>query len=72
MINLTEMEMLGLYVLLRRHEKDLDSNTAGIKHKIEELLFDLLTIDELENLEQSYVLEGRTLMERLKHKGDTA
>ena len=66
MIQLSAIEMLSVYMLLRRYEKDLDSIMTGAKNKIEEQLFDLLTIDQLENIEHLYALHGKKLVEILK------
>ena len=66
MIELSTCEMLSIYVLLRRCEKDLDSIMTAAKNKIEEHLFNLLTIDQFENLEQLYALHGKKLVEILK------
>lgn len=46
--------MVGLYLLLREHEEELDTNTLGVLNTLERVLFHHLSIDEMEELEESY------------------
>ena len=49
-VELTEREMHGLYVLLKTHEMELEQPMAGLLFKVEKILYERLTIEELENI----------------------
>ena len=46
--------VVGLYLFLREHEEELDTNTLGVLNTLERVLFHQLSIDEMERLEESY------------------
>ena len=46
--------VVGLYLFLREHEEELDTNTLGVLNTLERVLFHHLSIDEMEGLEESY------------------
>jgi len=49
-IDLSEGEAAELYVLLKPREGDLAAPLAELLHRIEKLLYQKLTIDEMERL----------------------
>ena len=46
--------VVALYLFLREHEEELDTNTLGVLNTLERVLFHHLSIDEMEGLEESY------------------
>ncbi len=46
--------VVGLYLFLREHEEELDTNTLGVLNTLERVLFHHLSIDEMESLHESY------------------
>ena len=64
MFGLSGKELIGVYLLLRRHEKDFDMVFSQLFLRIESCLYDHLSIEELEHIEEIYaqdidVLTGR-------------
>ncbi|MFO7782410.1 MAG: hypothetical protein R6W94_12385 [Spirochaetia bacterium] len=53
-IRLGGKPVVGLYLFLREHEEELDTNTLGVLNTLERVLFHHLSIDEMERLEESY------------------
>ncbi|NBF38990.1 MAG: hypothetical protein GVY14_01105 [Spirochaetes bacterium] len=53
-VRLAGKPVVGLYLFLRKHEEELDTNTLGVLNTLERELFHHLSIDEMEGLEQSY------------------
>ncbi|MFO8064334.1 MAG: hypothetical protein ACQETQ_00345 [Spirochaetota bacterium] len=51
----TGKTVVGLYLFLRRHEEELDTNTLGALHELERELFEHLSIEEMERLEDDYL-----------------
>jgi hypothetical protein len=49
-IELDKLQLLSLYALLRR-EKKLNSGLMALQNQLENLIFPLTTIEELENLD---------------------
>jgi hypothetical protein len=49
--------VVGLYLFLRKHEEELDTNALGVLNTLERVLFHHLSIDEMESLEESYSRE---------------
>ena len=47
-------ETMGLYLRLKTHEMELDDQVIRFLRKLENELYQRLTIDELENLQKSY------------------
>ncbi len=54
MIFLQGNELIGIYLLLVKNESSLDENQQRIKRKIEKILFESLSIEELESIEELY------------------
>ena len=64
MIQLESMEATGLYLLLKKREKELDPNLLLLFNRLESILYENLSIEELEDLQNLYkenidVLEQR-------------
>lgn len=53
-ILLSEKELLGIYMLLKAQESGLDITMSKLLNRIEKYLYQSLTIEELENLEDTY------------------
>lgn|GEM_PF-2651767 len=51
---LDSAELVAIYVLLRRHEQDLDERLLLAKEHIEDTLYERLSIEEMENIETLY------------------
>lgn len=51
MISVERQEIIELYLLLRRSPDDLSVSLRALLSRIERLLYDRLTIEELERLE---------------------
>lgn len=64
MIQVEKKEIIALYLLMQRHEEELDSVLQNIYMKLQQNLFNSLSIEEIESLEELYknkidVLEKR-------------
>jgi hypothetical protein len=64
MISLNGKQAVALYLLLQKHEDELDPNLQLLFHRIQKDLFTTLSIEEMESLEDLYknkidVLEKR-------------
>ncbi|MFP4564894.1 MAG: hypothetical protein ACLFNX_00190 [Spirochaetaceae bacterium] len=53
-VRLGGLPVVGLYLFLRDHEEELDTNTLGVLNSLERELFRHLSIDEMEKLADSY------------------
>ncbi len=53
-MRLTEREVIGIYLLLKKHETELDETLESVEERIETLLFDNLSIEQFEELERLY------------------
>ena len=62
MISIDGQDVVALYVLLRRHELELDSRTAALYERLERRLHDRLSIEQMENIETIYE-QGTELFE---------
>ncbi len=47
-------ELVGIYLLLKENENNLDNTQLSVKTRIEKILFTSLSIEELESLEDLY------------------
>ena len=54
MMELTNREIIGLYLLLNENAENLDLNMKKLSNKIEKLLYDRISIQELEKLDSLY------------------
>lgn len=64
MMHIENSQIVPLYLLLKRREEDLDRNLQVLYHKLQRELFSILSIEEMESLEELYrddveVLEKR-------------
>lgn len=64
MISLSGKQVVALYLMLQKHEEDLDPNLQVLFNRIQGELFTSLSIEEMETLEELYknkidVLEKR-------------
>lgn len=64
MISLSGKQVVALYLILQKHEEELDPNLQVLFNRIQGELFTSLSIEEMENLEELYknkidVLEKR-------------
>ncbi len=53
-LELNSREIVGLYLFLNERGMELDSSMENILKRISELLYDNLSIDELEKLSELY------------------
>ncbi|MBN1241529.1 MAG: hypothetical protein JXA15_02340 [Spirochaetales bacterium] len=53
-IALSPGELVALYLQLRAHESDLDRTVSGVLDRIRRILYEGLSIDEMEHLEDYY------------------
>jgi len=53
-MELTNREIIGLYLLLRKYERELDLDMQKLKNSLEKLLFDKLSIQQIEILDILY------------------
>lgn len=51
---LTDRELVGVYLLLRRHASELDTTLTRLMMRMEKDLFAYLSIDEFERLGELY------------------
>ena len=54
MILLQGNDLIAVYILLLKNESSLDKNQQKIKNKIEKILFECLSIEEIESIEELY------------------
>lgn len=54
MIYLKSMQVIGLYLFLKEKEGSLDLHLKSLYKEIENILYEKLSIDELENINKIY------------------
>ncbi len=54
MITIDKTEIIGLYLFFKKNEKSIDKKLLPLINRIEKELFEILTIDEYENIETLY------------------
>ncbi len=54
MIILQGRELVGIYLLLKKNEDNLDAVQLSVKGKIEKVFFESLSIEEIESIEELY------------------
>ena len=54
---LKDREVLGIYLLLKERERELDETMLKLLDKLERVLYQELTIDEFENIREKYTAE---------------
>lgn len=54
MIILQGNDFVGVYLLLLKNEVSLDKNQLRVKQKMEKILFESLSIEEIESIEKLY------------------
>jgi hypothetical protein len=52
--DLTEKELIGLYMTLKMKEQTLDDTMARVLLRIEKILYGRLTVEDMENIEKAY------------------
>ena len=52
--DLTDKELIGLYMSLKNNEMALDGTMARVLLRIEKILYRKLTVAEMENIESAY------------------
>lgn len=62
MISIDGQDVVALYVLLRKHEMELDSRMGALYERLERRLHDRLSIEQMENIETIYE-QGTELFE---------
>lgn len=50
----SDKELMGLYMALKKREDGLDYTMCRLLGRLESFLYEKLTIEELENIEDSY------------------
>ena len=51
---LKDREVVGVYLLLKERERELDETMLKLLDKLERVLYQELTIDEFENIREKY------------------
>ena len=64
MINLTNKEIIGLFLLLKKNEDNIDEVLFRLRNKLEDKIFENLSIEELENIEELYLKNVDVLREK--------
>ena len=54
---LKDREVLGIYLLLKERERELDETMLKLLDRLERVLYQELTIDEFENIREKYTAE---------------
>ncbi len=54
MIILQGKELVAVYLLLKKDDSDLDPAQLSVKNRIEKVLFESLSIEEIESIEELY------------------
>ena len=62
---LSPSETLGLYILLRRREEELDEAMVALFDRLERYLYDRLSIEQIERIETMYEDEIEVLLQNL-------
>lgn len=57
-MELSDKEIIGLYVLLKKHETDLDPVQWRMFQKLSKILWEKYSIEEVEDIERLYGKEG--------------
>lgn len=65
MISLNGREIVGLHLLLKANEMELDETLQVVLQKTEKVLYEKLSVEELENLSDLY----REKLDILREKG---
>ena len=53
-ISLTEKELIGLYILMRNSEMNLDAHLSALLLRVEKILYRRLTIEDIEKIDEVY------------------
>ena len=61
LIDLDGAEVVALYVLMRRHDLELDARMISLYERLERILHDRLSIEQMENIENLYENEEHPL-----------
>lgn len=64
MITLGNREVIGLYLNLKNQEETIDSELQSILSRIERLLYEKLSVEEIENLSKHYDAKTDILKEK--------
>jgi len=64
MIQIENKQLIALYLLLKRHEEELDRNLQTLYVKMQKELFSVLSIEEMESLEKLYLDDVEVLEKR--------
>jgi len=54
LIILQGKELVAVYLLLKKDDRDLDPAQLSVKNRIEKVLFESLSIEEIESIEELY------------------
>ena len=54
---LKDREVVGVYLLLKERERELDETMLKLLDRLERVLYQELTIDEFENIREKYMTE---------------
>ncbi len=61
MIELTGLRVAGVYLMLKKRESELDSMMSDLADELEAYLYDRLSIEEMEGLNELYQSEDTQL-----------
>jgi len=64
MMRIQNSQIVALYLLLKRHEDELDRNLQVLYHNMQKELFSILSIEEMESLEELYKNDVEVLEKR--------
>ncbi len=64
MIQLEGKDIVGLYLQLKKHEEELDHNLQVLYHTFQRELFSVLSIEEIESIEELYQKDVEVLEKR--------
>ncbi|MGC9311630.1 MAG: hypothetical protein ACP5IA_02975 [Sediminispirochaetaceae bacterium] len=64
MIQIENSQIVALYLLLKSHEEELDRNLQVLYHNMQRELFSILSIEEMESLEELYKNDVEVLEKR--------
>ncbi len=53
-MELTNREIVGVYLLLEKNEEKVDKDLQKLKDRVERFLFEHISIEDMEDLEEKY------------------
>jgi hypothetical protein len=53
-LTLEGLELMGLYILLRNHESEIDETLSTLLDRVENIMFSTFSIEEVEKIDELY------------------